>query len=256
MRLTELDDAIDLSAYHDKLNPKLWADGRLHPEVRAAMLKIAKAFYEFVGVTMPVLDITFTGSNAAFNYTDFSDIDIHIITRYDDVGATADNLFSTKKALWSNTHDIKIKGYAVELYVEDEKNPVTALGVWSLRRNKWVNMPSYRTPDVDDSVIRAKVEELEFEINDYLKSDDVDSGEITKLIDKLKTMRKAGLAKGGEFSVENLAFKAIRNAGYIDKLLKARLHADDVKLTLETLREGYDEEDATGPHLDRLVRVT
>jgi len=145
---------------------------------------------------MPVLDITFTGSNAAFNYTDFSDIDIHIITRYDDVGATADNLFSTKKALWSNTHDIKIKGYAVELYVEDEKNPVTALGVWSLRRNKWVNMPSYRTPDVDDSVIRAKVEELEFEINDYLKSDDVDSGEITKLIDKLKTMRKAGLAKG------------------------------------------------------------
>ena len=33
-------------------------------------------------------------------------------------------------------------------------------------------------------------------------------------------MRKSGLAKGGEFSVENLAFKELRNSGYIAIVVK------------------------------------
>jgi hypothetical protein len=45
-------------------------------------------------------------------------------------------------------------------------------------------------------------------------------------------MRKAGLAKGGEFSVENLAFKVLRNLGYLDKILGALRNAEDDELTL------------------------
>ena len=40
-----------------------------------------------------------------------------------------------------------------------------------------------------------------------------------KLKDKIQKMRKEGLSKEGEFSVGNLAFKKLRNEGYIEKLI-------------------------------------
>ena len=38
--------------------------------------------------------------------------------------------------------------------------------------------------------------------------------------DKILKMRREGLAKDGEFSVENLSFKKLRNEGYIEKVIE------------------------------------
>jgi len=46
-------------------------------------------------------------------------------------------------------------------------------------------------------------------------------------------MRGEGLAREGEFSVENLAFKVLRNMGYLDKIRQAAKDAEDDELTLE-----------------------
>ena len=46
-------------------------------------------------------------------------------------------------------------------------------------------------------------------------------------------MRKSGLEKGGEFSIENLTFKYLRNNGYIGKLMKIKRDTMDKKLSLE-----------------------
>ena len=53
-----------------------------------------------------------------------------------------------------------------------------------------------------------------------------------KLLDKIKRMRKAGLAEGGEFSVENLVFKKLRDNGVIEKLMKIKNDEIDKKLSL------------------------
>ena len=47
-------------------------------------------------------------------------------------------------------------------------------------------------------------------------------------------MRKAGLAQAGEFSVENLTYKTLRNLGYLDRLWNAGVEAEDRDLSLES----------------------
>ena len=37
--------------------------------------------------------------------------------------------------------------------------------------------------------------------------------------DKILKMRREGLARDGEFAIENLTFKKLRNEGYIEKII-------------------------------------
>lgn len=223
-------------AFHERLNPQLWDGDTMLPEVRVALLRAAKAFYEFLEIPgLRVEDIVFTGSNAAYNYTEFSDLDVHLIVDFSEstCPGLADNLFTTKKNLWNRVHDITVRGQDVEMYVEDTANPVTAQGVYSLLRGEWVHKPKPEKPSWDDHAIAAKVELFADRIEDLLDNDPT-KAEIDRLADRLKRMRRSGLAKGGEFSVENLAYKGLRNLGFLDRLWSARLEIQDRELSLET----------------------
>jgi len=46
-------------------------------------------------------------------------------------------------------------------------------------------------------------------------------------------MRKAGLERAGEWSVENLCFKTLRNLGLIDDLTERVRELEDEQLSLE-----------------------
>lgn len=59
------------------------------------------------------------------------------------------------------------------------------------------------------------------------------SDNISDLQKKIRNARKSGLEKYGEYSPENLAFKLIRNAGYMDKLYKAGQNKTDDELSLK-----------------------
>jgi hypothetical protein len=110
-------------AFHQVLNPLLWDGNEMRVDVRVALLKSAYSFLEFLDIEGLELDgVHFTGSNASFNYTDFSDCDIHLVVDYDQTPCPelAENLFTTKKTLWNQTHgNVTVRGYSVELYVED-----------------------------------------------------------------------------------------------------------------------------------------
>ena len=73
-------------AYHDSLNPAAWDDAELRPEVRARLLEIAKVFVGYLEIPdFKVIDVVLTGSMANYNYTNYSDFDIHVVTRYSDL---------------------------------------------------------------------------------------------------------------------------------------------------------------------------
>jgi hypothetical protein len=55
----------------------------------------------------------------------------------------------------------------------------------------------------------------------------------TKLKEKFRTMRSAGLKKAGEYSIENLVFKELRNRGYLDKVNDYILSTQDENLSLK-----------------------
>ena len=222
---------------HDALNSKLWNEDGLKVDVHVALLKAAKAFVNFLDLpSLEVVDVILTGSNASYNYTKFSDLDVHIIVSYDDTSfpELAENFFATKKSLWNETHAIHIKDYAVEMYVEDTAQPVKALGVYSLLNDEWVKKPTLDgKPAWDDRAVSAKVEYLATKIDELLDDHADDKDKIDAAIDRIRAMRKSALADGGEFSTENLAFKGLRNLGYMDRLYAARMEAEDRELSLE-----------------------
>ena len=53
------------------------------------------------------------------------------------------------------------------------------------------------------------------------------------LMEKIRKLRRAGLESEGEYSVENLAFKTLRNTGYLTKLSDLKREAYDAMMSIE-----------------------
>ena len=234
----------------DELNPKIWDDDKMKPEVRKALLKIADDYFESLelGNDVDILDITMTGSLSNYNWSKYSDVDLHIIVDYDDIPVDEDlvlDFLKTKSSSWNNEHDIKIYGYDVEIYVQDVNEEHTSTGVYSVLNDEWNVKPSKKDVKIDkDSVTRKskcimdRVEDLFDEIRD---TDDYESivKKADKLQDKIKKMRKSGLDSVGEFSPENMAFKVLRRNGTLDMLSDIKTLSYDKSLTLENNRYLY-----------------
>ncbi len=208
--------SIPAITYSPELNDKLWDNNTLIPEVRRKLIQIAEHFVGFLNTPdLQIRDITISGSNAGYNYSDFSDIDLHIVAEFDESQA---ELFMAKKNNYNFTHDIKIHGIDVELYVESTRNVLHSVGVFSVMRNKWISEPQHNPPKVSPREIKAKARNYAGQINQALKSSNLEQAQNT--MDEIYRLRKAGLESGGEQSVENLAFKLLRARGQIDKLRK------------------------------------
>lgn len=215
---------------NSQLNPKIWKEGELNPAVQKKLLEIAKAFIEFVGVDLEVIDVTITGSNANYTWTDFSDLDLHIIVQ----GEVTDDqreLYTAKKSLWSDQHDITIKGLPVEVYIQGETEPHHSTGVYSLLDSNWTVEPKKVKPSVDDAAVEAKKDSMLRIIEMALLSKDLNQLHLVK--EKIVKMRRAGLERAGEWSTENLVFKILRNLGLIDQLSEKIRELEDQELSLE-----------------------
>ncbi len=236
----KLSDAVK---FHEELNPRLWNEGKLDPEVRDQLLLIAEDFVEYLGLdNLKVEDVTISGSNAAYSYTPHSDLDLHILVDFNKLpdNPVYQELFTAKKTLYNDLHDISVRDVPVELYVQDTNQVHTSLGEYSVVHDKWIRIPKKRRANFDEVATKAKYEKLGDLIELALKSRD--PKRVKDTIDLVKRYRKAGLEKAGEFGPENLAFKAIRKQGLIQDLydLKAQLHAEKLSIEEAGVEEDYD----------------
>lgn len=216
-----------------RLNPRIWQDGDLRPEVREKLLKIAAAFQEFVGVELTVIDITVTGSNANYTWTRYSDLDLHLIVPGTPTAAERE-LYSAKKSLWAEQHEITIKSLPVECYVQGQDEPHHSTGVYSITKQRWLVTPKKVKPRVDDSAVEAKKTAIMKTVETALLSRDLE--QLLAVKDKITQMRKSGLERAGEWSVENLVFKILRNLGVIDQITEKIRELEDQELSLEQVR--------------------
>jgi len=237
MRLREVEESQDYVTINRELNPKIWQEGRLDGKVRAKLLEIAKVFVDFVGIDLDVEDYTITGSNANYTWTDYSDLDLHVIISGEPTDEQRE-LFNAKKALWAEQHDIFIKGLPVECYVQGSKEPHHSTGVYSIVNSKWLVEPKKVKPEIDDAAIEAKKDAMLALIQHALLSNNLDKLRAVK--DKITTMRKAGLERAGEWSVENLVFKLLRNLGLIDQITEKTRELEDQELSLEHQTNSLD----------------
>jgi hypothetical protein len=230
MRLRELHERADYVTVNKQLNPKIWQDGQLDPAVESKLIEIARAFEEFVGIDLEITDYTITGSNANYTWTQYSDLDLHLIVP----GTPTDEqreLYNAKKALWGEQHNITIKGLPVECYVQGEDEPHHSTGVYSLAKDRWLVEPKKVKPKIDDASVEAKKDSVMHDIEIAMLSKDINKLRLAK--EKVTKMRKAGLERAGEWSVENLVFKILRNLGIIDQLSEIIRDLEDQELSLE-----------------------
>ena len=222
--------------YHDTLNPKIWDGDQLKPEVQAKLLQIAQKWAAFAKIPdFAVTDIILVGGNANYNWTKFSDLDLHLVVNREDMPDCPDLLddyLQNKKQLWALVHDITVYGHDVELYAQDRETPYPKKqGVYSIKDKTWIAQPKHEAVDFRGPALLAKVKQYT-EIIYTMNSTNAEDESFSKLKEKFKNMRSSGLKKIGEFSMENLIFKELRNRGVIDRMTQYLQSRLDQKLSL------------------------
>tara|TARA_R100000234_G_C4990475_1_gene175308 strand:- start:620 stop:1360 length:741 start_codon:yes stop_codon:yes gene_type:complete len=245
MKIKIKSDLFDLSI-KEELSQALWDDEKLKPLVRDRLLKIASDFIEYLEVLDEdsIEDIRLTGSLANYNYTSYSDIDLHVIVDFNKLSADEkfiESFFKGKKIIWNDQHDITIKGYEVELYVENSNEEHHSSGIYSVLDNEWFKKPKRYDKKIDKKAVLKKVEDIVSRYKDLVEEGGTES-KYKKLFKKIVDMRRSGLEKKGEFSIENLAFKILRRAGVIEKIVKTFKELQDRLLTLDEQKLLIDDE--------------
>jgi predicted nucleotidyltransferase len=229
----------------DTLNPKVWENpvdpkkSMMVPKVRKALMRIAEEFADDLGDDVFVEDIYLMGSLANFNWSEYSDFDLHLIIdfkRYEDQEDLYKELFDLKKKLFNEKHDIKIFGYDVEVYAQGESDEAHSDGVYSVMNNEWIHRPTKLNPEIDMTVLKTKIKSWTDKIDDAIEEakSEGNPDKLKTLKDKLKDYRQSGLSKEGEFSYENLVFKFLRRSGHIGKLFDEKTKIKDKELSVET----------------------
>lgn len=228
--------------FNEKLNPKIWSNNKLKPLVKKKLIEIGDAWSEYANIpSVAIEDYVLVGGMAGYNYTEFSDIDLHIIVdkgKISQCEKLLDDYLKDKKELWS-LRDISIYGHDVELYAQDTEDEfITAQGVYSINKDKWLQEPekvSYEDKELlKDTSILKKVLKYEDYINHLIDGESNNLEILNKIKDKIKKMRGDSLAKSGEYGEGNIIFKELRNRGILDKMNSYMKSIEDQLLSLES----------------------
>lgn len=242
--MSKLQQILNSFTIKETLNPKVWENptnpkkATMIPKVRKALERIAEEFVNYLGDDVFVEDVVLTGSLSNYNWSEFSDFDLHIIVDMDEYGDEDElykELFNLKKQLFNDKHNIKIFGYDVELYAQDSEEPHISSGVYSVMNNKWINVPKKMNLEIDKKVLEDKIQNWVEKIDTAVENGNVESLESLK--DKLKKYRQSGLDDGGELSYENLVFKYLRRSEHIEKLFDSINKGTDKELSIERKME-------------------
>jgi predicted nucleotidyltransferase len=226
----------------DELNSKIWDENmKLRKEVREKLLQTANEFIDFIGVPLLIEDVIFTGSLANYNWSEYSDIDLHVVCDFIQFSDTElslyEELFKVKKTIFNTNHDIKIFGYEVELYVQNATEAHFSSGVYSVLYDEWDVKPEKEDSNIDTKILKSKINHWKSQIDtvvDNATEKDIDEAReyIKKFKEKLKKYRSSGLKKEGEYSYENLVFKYLRRSDYLEKLFNLENNLLDKELSL------------------------
>ena len=203
---------------HDQLNSKLWDGNQLRPEVKIKLLQIADKFREFIDLDIPVLDIHITGGQVTYHYTDQSDLDLHLIVDYSKIQCDqeVEELLDTKRLLFKEKFQINIRGIPVEPGTEDINRP-TVSSAWSLKTDSWIREPKNYSGKIDHENVKTQYKYWDKLIGSVLEQNDLKSAQ--KVLKLLRKYRKSGLKHSGEYGVENLVYKSLRNSRVLAKLV-------------------------------------
>jgi len=245
-----LKESIDFKSFQikDSLNPEIFNDNsKMKKEVRKSLLEMAENFYDFLQfdwLAEKYSDVWLVGSMASYNWSEkYSDIDVHLIMDLSLISNHIDLLKSdlwASKTLYNDEHDLTVKNYNVELYMQDINEKIESNGIFSILKQTWIKKPvklehintNQKRVSYYVGMIEKRMEEAikQFRLGNYDEARSLNSD----ILEDVMNLRKEGLAEGGEFSDKNIAYKSLRRDGTMDKLNRLDILAFDKKVSIDT----------------------
>jgi predicted nucleotidyltransferase len=241
----------------------MWEGDKLNQEVEARLVEIARDFIDTIeeskdiGAPITIEDIRLTGSLANYNWSRYSDVDLHIVVDFskinEDTGLVK-AFFDEVRMRWNDKHDIKIHGFEVEIYVENVNEEHKSSGIYSLGADlwsagddagehwtDWLVKPTPGDAQIDFDTAEKKAKDYaerteSIEKNMIGKRKDYEQAirTVDRVKQKIRDMRQAGLeSEEAEFSAENIAFKMLRRDGVLERLSAAKRTAYDQLMTMK-----------------------
>lgn len=243
-----LKEEIDFSSFYpkDELCPYIFHDNsQIKKDIRKSLLEIANDFYDFMEFDWledGIKDIWLVGSLASFNWSElYSDIDLHIILDFSEISSDkriVENTAWAMKTLYNEKHDIEIEKFNVEVYAQDINEDIKSDGIYSILRQTWIRKPVKKEFNIKRSAIERFTNPIEAEVENALslyRQGEYDKSQrlADSLEDKIINLRKIGLSQGGEFDPRNLAFKALRRNGSLEKVNQMKINSFDNEISIE-----------------------
>ena len=227
---------------NDTLEPEIWDDDmKMDLKVREQLMEITRDFLDGLPFDAEVEDVQLTGSLASYNWSKFSDVDLHIVIDFDTVDDDEElvrDYFNAKRSVWNLRHEIYIYGYEVEIYVENVGDEHVASGKYSVKNNDWIFKPT-RDADVEipEDEVKKKAASIMSQIErveEVAQDDPAEAESLAERIkEKIRKMRQSGLeSESGIYSVKNIAFKVLRRNGYLQRLSDIKTQSYDRLMSL------------------------
>ena len=158
-------------------------------------------------MTALVEDVRLSGSLAGYNWSKYSDVDVHIVVDFSKID--------------ENTVGHK----------------TISSGIYSIANDDWVEQPDPTQVEIDFDTAQKKSDDIETQISHIEPSIDDEPREaldsIKRLKKKIRKMRLAGLdSPAQEYSAENIAFKILRREELLDKLNNMKYDVYDKILSM------------------------
>lgn len=250
-QITQADESV-IDPIKKDLNSKFFDGMKLKPRIRKSMLNL----FNFMISKLPfenkiqeyILEKNFVGSMTSFQWSDESDIDLHLVV--DDEQLAEDHNLDSIETLQILRNSIKklndkfyMLGYQIEFYIQGKNEPFYSDGVYNIEYNTWIKSPTIQKYD------KEKVKEAKELAKSYKK---YISKKITSILKKYKKNKKnienlkndldyiknererireernKAIYIEGSNSIINMKFSFLRRLGILKKL-------KDVEEKLETI---------------------
>lgn len=190
---------------------------------------------------MRIYDIQLVGSLAQFNWSKYSDVDLHVVVDYAKLRQygtpeTLQSIFNHIKDNFNKKHKLLIYGYPVEMYVQNTDVVTESNGIYSVLYGRWLKIPRSRDGIKDRELIKTtaakcinminKYEELAYQTRSIPFAEML-IDETQKIYDQIVKARKFAIAKDGEQAAGNIIFKVLRRSGHIQKMKDIKTYLYD-----------------------------
>ena len=149
---------INLKSFEVKksLNPQIWKNGILDSTIRKRLIEIAKEFITTIKIEkLPIIDIIMVGSSASYNWSKYSDIDLHILVDFSKIKDITNEVFV---AFFNNSSNVKDRNRTAPM---NESNTIQDI----------FNKATYGNVDYEEDTpsLKKRVHLSDDEINEFKK---------------------------------------------------------------------------------------